>query len=510
MKPINTTLLFSLIFLVNLSNGQVIKTKISGKFDFAEDGDRVQVSKPVNGYFNAFYVDKDDNGAIKNKHYDQQITLLKKGFLRLQSKDLPKFVCYAEPGTDINFEVKTEPGGNQSITFKGINAKGNELFVNRKLLNDGASDIAKVTHILEQADNAKIALDSLKSLLYIYINKLQVSFNSKEITENCYKALKAETEQRMLFFSMNILNAGKKGEADLKMSKADLALLTRQLFIDYDPFDPRYVESVSVDGTAAFKCTLMKDSADAIGRAPKKIWADYGPFFGLVDGYFTFFDHAPMVNQEFLVGNDLLLALTYKPMSDADYITVFKTYCSLFPNSPYVPVITGQLVEKITQSENNNATASREKIYYLDSVNNITNVEIPNYQSLDSLIKKQFKGKPVFVDFWATYCSPCIAEFKYARSLNNFLTKENIAILYVSIDSKGSEDYWLKSLKNYKLNGYHYFSNNAIKDSLSKVFTYIPRYMIFNNQGKLVEGDAAQPSTKEQLFKQIKTKLNLQ
>lgn len=64
-----------------------------------------------------------------------------------------------------------------------------------------------------------------------------------------------------------------------------------------------------------------------------------------------------------------------------------------------------------------------------------------NYQmqltSLDgkqSLSLSELKGKVVFINFWATWCPPCIAEMPDIENLYQEVKKEDIVFLMVSLD----------------------------------------------------------------------------
>jgi len=43
-----------------------------------------------------------------------------------------------------------------------------------------------------------------------------------------------------------------------------------------------------------------------------------------------------------------------------------------------------------------------------------------------------FKGKVVFLDFWATYCGPCLAEFPGISSLAQSMKNESVVFLAVT------------------------------------------------------------------------------
>ncbi|MFQ5585576.1 MAG: peroxiredoxin family protein [Thermodesulfobacteriota bacterium] len=49
----------------------------------------------------------------------------------------------------------------------------------------------------------------------------------------------------------------------------------------------------------------------------------------------------------------------------------------------------------------------------------------------------QFKGKVVFLNFWATWCEPCEEEMPSMEYLYNELKGKNFEMVAVSIDSKG-------------------------------------------------------------------------
>lgn len=122
---------------------------------------------------------------------------------------------------------------------------------------------------------------------------------------------------------------------------------------------------------------------------------------------------------------------------------------------------------------------------------------------IQTLIKRNFQGSPVFVDFWATWCSPCIAEFRNEPKLRKFLEENKVKVLYVSIDNKGSVENWKKSVERYQLTGYHYLANQDVYDNLNKWFMGIPRYMLFNAKGAVLHDNLLRPSNGDELFRQI-------
>lgn len=56
---------------------------------------------------------------------------------------------------------------------------------------------------------------------------------------------------------------------------------------------------------------------------------------------------------------------------------------------------------------------------------------------------QDFKGKNLFINYWATWCNPCLAEMPYMAELyENFKDEEDIIFLYLSREK-------LETIKNY-------------------------------------------------------------
>jgi len=51
---------------------------------------------------------------------------------------------------------------------------------------------------------------------------------------------------------------------------------------------------------------------------------------------------------------------------------------------------------------------------------------------------KQWKGKPLVLNFWATWCAPCVEEMPELTALQSELQSKNIQILGIGIDNPAS------------------------------------------------------------------------
>jgi thiol-disulfide isomerase/thioredoxin len=131
-------------------------------------------------------------------------------------------------------------------------------------------------------------------------------------------------------------------------------------------------------------------------------------------------------------------------------------------------------------------------------------VFLDKQETLDKQLK-QFDGKIVYVDTWATYCSPCIKHFKNKKDYEEFFINNDIVVLCLCIDQSNRTDSWRELVNKYVVTGYHVFverdsledylvdlraSKNCIK-SLGRGF---PRFLIVDKNGNVVEDWAFAPS----------------
>ena len=113
---------------------------------------------------------------------------------------------------------------------------------------------------------------------------------------------------------------------------------------------------------------------------------------------------------------------------------------------------------------------------------------------------KDYKGKVVYIDFWASWCGPCIAEFPKAEELKKrFSDNEEVVFINVSIDESIQD--WKDALDEHQPKGINLLADeNTQKEYL---LLSIPRYMIIHRDGTIDGESAPRPSDMEVVVEAI-------
>lgn len=478
-------LLCCLSVFTTLAKDVVIKGKINGKLP-----EVLRYSAPVNGVlgFDFYYsatVDAQGNFEIKTDV--NEISFIDVFYDYSNAGNL-----VVTPGGQYNITL-TEKDGKITHEITGTNAPFTKLY---DTLVPGyrvalIHDLGKEGSKIESPDELKAFFgDKLKADLAA----LKTS-KPKSLSEGDFEMIVRERE----YFYANSLS---------------LALYSKYIMAKYDQ-----TSAVPNAFNAVWKEVFLKHPADKafIRKLPLGYW-----FLTSYDFFNTYqaveFDGKKIPEDENLTEEQKRKRrLLYIPSENAEYYLAlaqhfnvnegrlekyaldsyyeFKKY---YPKSTYTKYLEPEMQPLISFFDRSDALpAGASYIEGYDTVN-----------SLEELLKK-IPGKKLYVDVWATWCHSCRDEFKHKDELYKLLAKDDVTVLYISVDKDSHNEGWKKMIGYYGLKGYHIRVNKTLYKNLSNTFSNgeglaLPWYFLVNTKGEIAVKYAAPPSELSKLESDIK------
>lgn len=103
------------------------------------------------------------------------------------------------------------------------------------------------------------------------------------------------------------------------------------------------------------------------------------------------------------------------------------------------------------------------------NLNESFELEVYDFSGLSPLINKN-DNKTHIVNFWATWCLPCIKELPYFEAINKKYTSKNVEVLLVSLDFPNQYE---KKLKPYILE--HNLKSKVVALNDTDMNSWIPK-----------------------------------
>jgi thiol-disulfide isomerase/thioredoxin len=511
-------LILFLFTILNLSYSQTSKVTIIGNLPQLHGGDYVSFSKPIGKYSTSpFYVNSKDTAKLKDNKFIKNLEVSTSGIIYLYEKPFNSISSarfFAEPGDTIFIERK-----NGKIHFEGKNAIINKMYSEIKFapvaFNDEVYDIFKVT---KKSEKIITKINDKKREHFEFYNQL---FLKNQISKACLDYTKMLMEHSIDIIALNIAKNEKFREREkMPILKEEANKVVDFFNTKYHYYNEENLKSLFYLKFIFIYAEFFEKKSLKSGKNTIRYWNQFDEMFqpridnlGVLD-YLEFDDYKEKaIGQLFLdliEGYDNEKTFKYK-----DLVTFYKAYAEKFPDSPYIIPLSETIMDIASNIVNNDSlntlsnSDSNTKIGYLTKFNETFKVIdnkplIETDQSFIDALSEKFPNQNVFIDLWATWCSPCIKQFLHNNDLHAFLEKEKIEMLFLSVDKEDNKSKWEKYVKDYKLKGLHYLPSNYDKEKyISELSKFIPSYYIFNTKTKKLVKIEGLPEQKELFYSEI-------
>ncbi|SKB26566.1 Thioredoxin-like [Parapedobacter luteus] len=435
---------------------------------------------PIGGFFNRYFPITD--GYVKKNHQVQiSFDLESPSFAQFYlGKD--HYLCYIEPG-DIVTVTETLEKGQHVVTFQGNHSEANNLYKKRLTPEYRERLTRQILSRLDDHDSLVSYVNAeWKKTIQPYEDLLKKGKLSEVSYSYFYTALYLE------FFDRPLLTVLLTEQIPLYQSGKFLAYV----------FDEHLINS-----SLTVSCIRGRNFLSCYGRY-LKLKNDFRtrlPEYSIF-GMYQYYGALSPIQQEFCLASNLVLQEKYAA-SAYDYEKALAFFKSKFKESPFIPYIASKTTEVksrvtlkvLTESANDSAKATSTILRYENGQIVIID-SAATLSSLEELAKHYSENSSLYIDFWATWCIPCILEFDNKSKTHQILADKNVMPVYVSIDEPGKMSRWIEIIQRKELNGLHVYAGDVLKNNLETLhkINTIPRYMLTDSQGKTINNDAPRPS----------------
>lgn len=108
---------------------------------------------------------------------------------------------------------------------------------------------------------------------------------------------------------------------------------------------------------------------------------------------------------------------------------------------------------------------------------------------------RDFRGKYIYIDMWATWCGPCQKELPFLKKLEEKFKGRNIVFVGLSIDQDKAK--WAARVKSSALSGTQLYIGKGSKFQSDYRISGIPRFILLDPNGRIVNPDMTRPSSED-------------
>lgn len=188
------------------------------------------------------------------------------------------------------------------------------------------------------------------------------------------------------------------------------------------------------------------------------------------------------------------LIFRYKRLYDVD--TILKYFKNLSPNvqqSDFGKYAIEDLSKRTNRWELFSGIFDSSYLSEINKIKNVYDITLPSLKGGKIELSK-YKNKIIVLDFWASWCKPCIAAIPSINKLREEFKNEPVEFIAISVDDNKTA--WKNAVEKNKYNGIQLLDSEELLATYYKVL-WFPKYVILDKNGKVITDDAPGPQTGE-------------
>ena len=115
-----------------------------------------------------------------------------------------------------------------------------------------------------------------------------------------------------------------------------------------------------------------------------------------------------------------------------------------------------------------------------------------------------FKGKIILLDFWASWCEPCIREFPDLKEIAKKNIPNGLVMISISVDKYSNLNKWKKALNQYDLNWINLIDNKNKEVEKKYEVDAIPKQILIDRNGKIHSVNMEEGHLEEEIEKLLR------
>lgn len=464
-----------------------------GVIEFISEKDsEVVIYKPIDGAYNSSYP-TDTIKLVKDIKQIYHVNVVDWTIVKCKFPDKMKLDIFIERNDTVcvinrkqNIVFKNDIIYESDVIFKGANAAANDysylyILAKEQKIRAIADSILKAKDIKlidEVVTTPQLMVRSLG-----IVEKIDSMYVNKQISSNCYNYLHKDLDYMLRFRLLRGLD-----------ESCYHGYINDSI---YHHYKNRILDEMLIDNSGMrsmlggifvsdYYWCLYEQLDDDVKEC---MISKYGKeTFG---SFYISSLLAPKKMQLNLLFNALLLDYKYKRNS-VNRFKLFEYLNNKYPESESV-----QILKKFVEEEAKDTIPIQTN--FLDSI------PINSFSDIQQLVP--FKDKYLFIDIWASWCTPCRAEFSHNKQLNALLEQyPNVCKLYISVDGKEAD--WKKAIEAMRISGYHVRASDGLSEYLIKEVYQsgritVPRYILIDSTGEILSRDLPRPSSIEKLKSEL-------